>query len=150
MVPWRQNLAKLGEIWTPDSKILGEIWTPDLKRGSYEPRTGGDMSRGRYENAPKMNLCLNFVTFIIKLDFLKHSPIGTIRWWRRIQGEMGRWIRRSITRASSPSSCTTSASISSWDRHSDDNISSCCCHLELEKAVVVSTSSSLIWLLLLS
>lgn len=98
----------------------------------------------------KMNLCLNFVTFIIKLDFLKHLPIGTIRWWRRIQGEMGRWIRRSITRASSPSSCTTSASISSWDRHSDDNISSCCCHLELEKAVVVSTSSSLIWLLLLS
>ena len=98
----------------------------------------------------KMNLCLNFVTLIIKLDFLKHLPIGTIRWWRRIQGEMGRWIRRSITRASSPSSCTTSASISSWDRHSDDNISSCCCHLELEKAVVVSTSSSLIWLLLLS
>ena len=52
MVPWRQNLEILGEIWTPESKKLGEIWTPDLKRGRYEPRTGGVMSRGRYENAP--------------------------------------------------------------------------------------------------
>ena len=42
----------MGEIWTPESKKLGEIWTPDLKRGRYEPRTGGVMSRGRYENAP--------------------------------------------------------------------------------------------------
>ena len=43
----------MGEIWTPESKKLGEIWTPDLKRGRYEPRTGGVMSRGRYENAPE-------------------------------------------------------------------------------------------------
>ena len=42
----------MGEIWTPEDKKLGEIWTPDLKRGRYEPRTGGVMSRGRYENAP--------------------------------------------------------------------------------------------------
>ena len=46
----------MGEIWTPESKKLGEIWTPDLKRGRYEPRTGGVMSRGRYENAPKTGL----------------------------------------------------------------------------------------------
>ena len=44
----------MGEIWTPESKKLGEIWTPDLKRGRYEPRTGGVMSRGRYENAPNL------------------------------------------------------------------------------------------------
>ena len=29
MVPWRQNLEILEEIWTPDSKILGEMWTPE-------------------------------------------------------------------------------------------------------------------------
>ena len=59
----------MGEIWTPESKKLGEIWTPDLKRGRYEPRTGGVMSRGRYENAPsktinetelKRKICKNF------------------------------------------------------------------------------------------
>ena len=65
MVPWRQNLEILGEIWTLEYKNLGEIWTPDLKRGSYEPRTGGDMSRGRYENAPKIRQNLFTFSFFI-------------------------------------------------------------------------------------
>ena len=58
----------MGEIWTPESKKLGEIWTPDLKRGRYEPRTGGVMSRGRYENAPKFAQN-KFTTFIQNFVF---------------------------------------------------------------------------------